>query len=79
MKIMQSTIERLLYMLLLLVFISLGLIYVKISKDDTRKFEVLKANQDQLICIVKGFSDPVNFASHGEFIDKCVKDNPLPK
>lgn len=75
-KILQSTIERLLYVMLLLLFIVSVAIYIKISRDDSQKFRVLKSNQGQIICIVKGFTDPANYANHGQFIDNCVKANP---
>lgn len=72
MNVGQSTIEKLLYILLLLIFIGLGVIYAKIAHDDNRKFHVLKSNQDQLICIVKGFRPD---QTNPNFIDKCIQNN----
>ncbi len=51
----------------------------KQSRD--RQLHALQKNQDQILCITRGFVDPTNYvASNGKttvkpFIDKCIVDN----
>lgn len=72
-QILQSTIERLLYIVLLLVFIGQIALYAKITVDDNRKFHILKANQDQILCIVDlGFKKPPVTKAD---VDACVTNN----
>jgi hypothetical protein len=73
-RILQSTIERLMYVVLLLVFIGMIIIYIKISYDDDKKFRVLKSNQDQLICIVNLGFQKMPPVSRGD-VDNCIKNN----
>jgi hypothetical protein len=82
MNIGQDTVERLLYVLLLIVFLAIGVVYLKIAHDDAKKFYILKSNQAQIICIVKGIYDPANYKvvdgkqiPNTAFIDSCVKKN----
>ncbi len=74
-KIVQSTVERLLYIALLIIFLTSIAIYVKISIDDNKKFRVLKANQDQIFCVIEA---PPNLATQPraaqlQYITNCKK------
>lgn len=76
-KILQSTVERLLYILLLFVFLAVGAVYWKLSTDDARKFHILKANQDQIFCVIKA---PPTLATAPrieqiKFINSCISNN----
>lgn len=77
MQVLQSTIERLLYILLLMMFVAQVATFVKLSADDSRKFKVLKDNQGTLICIVKGPTSlsTATQSQRNAFIDNCVKVN----
>lgn len=73
-RIFQSTIERLMYIVLFLVFIGQIALYIKITVDDNRKFHILKSNQDQILCIVNlGFKKPLPVTRAD--VDACVANN----
>ncbi len=76
-RIMQSTVERLLYILLVVLVIGQTTIYVKLYQDDRQRYLTLKSNQSVLICLVKG---PPSLALASQavrnaFVDNCIKEN----
>jgi hypothetical protein len=83
-KIGQSTIERLAWLAVFLILIMNIIILAKLTIDDDRKFQVLRSNQNQLLCIIRESTNPVHttidpktlkFTVDNSYIDRCIKAN----
>lgn len=81
-----APIEKLLYTALVLLFLlNIGGLYVNYrtyqttKQDSVERFHQLRNNQDQLLCITRGFVDPANYVQVNgitttkPFIDKCIE------
>lgn len=73
----QSTIEKLAWWVVFLILLVNIAIFVKLSNDSNQKFHQLKANQNQIFCVIKA---PPTLATAPrveqiKFIDNCISSN----